>query len=79
MAHKGTQIWSRKKWKILFYNDLDLQLRLCHIEHINVESAEMLNHVSEIYINEEKEELKNQRFKKKKITDPIRTTISITF
>ena len=45
------------EWKNEYHADLDLQLRFKYIEYVNVDSADILNPVSEQHIVEEEQEL----------------------
>ena len=56
--HQAEQIW-----KDQFYNDLDLQLKFPFIEYVDVFEADMLDPVSDDYINDERKRIKKQRNK----------------
>ena len=46
------------EWKNKYHADLDLQLRFKYIEYVDVDSANILNPVSEQYIEEEELEMR---------------------
>ena len=48
------------EWKNKYHADLDLQLRFKYIEYVDVDSANILNPVSEQYIEEEEQKMREK-------------------
>ena len=53
-----------REWRETFYKDLELQLKFKHIEYVDVDTADVLNPVSQTYIDELKEEHRRSRSRK---------------